>query len=202
MDVEQKLRVVAQKSLCYNCLAQSHGRGNCKSIDRCRRCFQDHNSWLHPMPSNRVWVQMTANVRVIVRPGKEPRITRALIDPNATRYSITLTEAENLNCIIKRGRTTIVVYHCREEQQRIEVECVVEDVDYGFSPICNVEQDGGDCRVNANRNWHKSQEYNLILGADVQNMIFIGAAKGRPGRIYVQDTIFGFTYFGEVIKMD
>lgn len=199
MDVEQKLRFVAQKSLCYNCLAQSHGRNGCKSIDRCRRCMQDHNTWLHPIPEGNVWVQMTAYIRIITRPGEKPQFTRALIDPNASRSSITDSEASYLGCKISKGRTTFIVYHSREEGRRIEVDCVVEKTSYGRSPKYDVERYDSGSSEDASRNWHKSLDYFVILGADVQNKIFIGPAIGRPGHIYIQDTAFGYVYFGEAV---
>ncbi|XP_037822392.1 uncharacterized protein LOC119611015 [Lucilia sericata] len=205
MPVELKLRVVAQNLLCYNCLAQSHSRANCRSIDRCRRCMQDHNTWLHPLPQGRIWFPMTALIRVVTNHDTDVFI-RALIEPTAARSAIMKREVEELGLRISKGRTDIVVYHRREEKRRITVECILEDKIYGRSPIVNVERADKYPRpttvdrANADVHWHISCPYQLILGADTMSRILIGPAMSRPGQLYAQNTIFGIAYFGEGVK--
>lgn len=46
---------------------------------------------------------------------------------------------------------------------------------------------------------YKSAEYYVVLGSDVMSRILRGKAVGKPGSLYVQDTLFGYTYFGEGI---
>lgn len=204
MPVEQKLRVVSQNSLCYNCLAQSHTRETCKSIDRCWRCRQDHNSLLHPTLADKVWVKMTAHIQVIPGPDRKELWTRALIDPTAARSAITLQEAQELGCVINRGRTVLSVCYRNEKNRRLEVEMVVEAKRYGRSPSHSVECDYREDPVDgsANRYWHRSLEYYIVFGSDVMSRILEGRARGKPGHLYVQDTIFGLTYFGEALKKE
>ncbi|XP_046812010.1 uncharacterized protein LOC124421204 [Lucilia cuprina] len=205
MPVELKLRVVAQYLLCYNCLAQSHSRAECKSIDRCRRCMQDHNTLLHPLPEGRIWFPMTATVRVVTRNPIDVFI-KALIDPTAARSSILKSEANELGFRVFQGRVTITVYHSREEKRRISVECVVDSKCYGLSPIVNSERPDryprpiAVDRANADVHWNISSPYMLILGADVMSKVLIGPATRRQGQLYAQNTIFGVAYFGEGVK--
>lgn len=81
---------------------------------------------------------------------------------------------------------------------------MVEDQIYGRSPVADVEEKYlavGDTS-SANRHWHHSLKYHVVLGADVPSRVLIGPAKGKPGTIYVQDTVFGFAYFGEGAKVN
>lgn len=204
MEVEQKLRIVAQYSLCYNCLAQSHTRDQCISIDRCRRCMQDHNSLLHPTPEDRIWVKMMAFVRITAHRDDTEYSTHALIDPTAARSSITLKEAQRVRCKIMDGRTNITVFHGYEEVFRfIDVECVVEDKKYGYSPVVDVDPHiYGKKNISASRYWNIRHKYHLILGADAAGKILKGPAKGKAGQLFVQETIFGWAYFGEAKKRE
>lgn len=203
MTLEKKLRAVAHHGLCTNCLAQSHRLPNCRSIDRCRRCMQDHNSLLHPMSAGTIWFEMTAQVRVITHPGARPRETRLLIDPNAARSSITFAEALHLGCIVRNGRTTVTIYHRRYEKRRVEVECAVEHKKYNFNPESRIGREWNKTRAQnadiaeADLWWFDPARYSIILGADVTKQVLIGPAAGRPGQIYSQETVFGQAYFGE-----
>lgn len=202
MDVEMKLRAVAHHGLCSNCLAQSHRRPSCQTLDRCKRCLQDHNTWLHPIPRGKIWVRMAAMVRIIAHPGAPDRWTRALIDPTIARSAIMASEAKLLHCKIQGGRTQIIVCNSRYEGRRVKVMCNVENMEYGCNPEVSVERTqrhlvgSGNSVENACRSWHIKAPYYLILGSDVAPHIFTNIAKGRPGRLYAQDTIFGITYFG------
>lgn len=208
MDVEQKLRVVAQHSLCYNCLAQSHRLAECESIDRCYRCRQDHHSWLHPLPKGSIWFPMTAYIRVFTSPNGSEQYTRAIIDPTAARSSITLREAEELRCRVKQGRTTLTVSHSHKAGRTIVAEFVVEAKTYADSPEVDIQRPTEYPRsevadlVNANKYWHRRLECCMVLGADLASRILIGPAKGRPGRVYAQDTIFGLAFFGEGVRAE
>lgn len=203
VPVEQKLRIVAQYALCYNCLAQSHTYVQCKSIDRCRQCTRKHNSWLHPVPEGKIWVRMTAHLRVAAKPGQKPIKTRALIDPWASRSSITLREAGELQCTITSGRTKLTIFH-EQTQRYFNVELAVEDKSYGRSPLTNVRRDCCSDKIEgyANRHWNKSLPYYVILGSDVTSRILIGPAVGKPGGLLAQDTVFGLAYFGEAYVQD
>lgn len=198
MPVEKKLRVVSRYGLCYNCLAISHSRADCKSIDRCRRCKQDHNSWLHPVPEGRIWVQMTAQIRVVTGVGKKPLPTLALIDPNTTKSSITLHEADALQCKVAHRRTTVKILH-RDQKKYFTAELLVVDETFGRTPKADIECDVRRDVPNglADRRYYRSREYSVVLGADVMNRVLIEKAVGRPGSLQVQDTVFGFAYFGE-----
>ncbi|XP_037823627.1 uncharacterized protein LOC119611993 [Lucilia sericata] len=205
MPVELKLRVVAQHLLCYNCLAQSHSRSECRSIDRCRRCMQDHNTLLHPTPQESIWFPMTATVRVVTKFSTDAFV-RALIDPTAARSSIMQSEIDGLELGVHQGRTNIVVYHSHEEKRRINVECVVEKRRFGCTPSASIDRADkyprprAVDRANADVHWHISRPYQLILGADAMSRVLLGPATRRPGQIYAQNTIFGIAYFGEGIK--
>lgn len=86
-----------------------------------------------------------------------------------------------------------------EEGRKLEVELAVEERPKGKSPVATVEaeyMERGDTS-SADRHWNRSRSYHITLGADVASRVFIGPAKGKPGNIHVQDTIFGFAYFGE-----
>lgn len=203
MNVEQKLRAVAHHGLCSNCLAQTHQRADCKSLDRCRRCVQDHHTALHPTRSGRIWFQMTAEVKIVPYPGCRPMETRIVIDPNAARSSITAAEAERLGCVVTRGRTMVTMFHTRFDKRRIDVNCAVEDRNYGYNPSTRIDREWNRNRnqnaeiAEADKWWFEKYRFFLILGADATKKVLIGAAAGRSGDIYSQETIFGQTYFGE-----
>ncbi|KNC24543.1 hypothetical protein FF38_04199 [Lucilia cuprina] len=116
---------------------------------------------------------MTAHVRITTQLGGAERWTRAVIDPTVARSSITLSEAKKLGCNIYGGRTTISVFHRSENRRRILVDCTVETKKYGRSPKFSIERSDrrgpGEMSTSfdANRHWHRSLEYHLILGADV-----------------------------------
>lgn len=211
MNLEQKLRAVAYHGLCTNCLAQSHRRSQCQSIDRCRICKQDHNTWLHPLEKGQIWFRMTAEIRIVTWPGHRAKETRVLIDPNAARSSITADEAERLNCFIHEGRTTVTVFHRRYNDKRnILIDCAVEDRDYGYNPIARINREFQQTREHAaaindaDPWWFEKRRYFMVLGADVTKEILVGRAQGRPGGIYSQETIFGQTFFGasKIVPLD
>lgn len=122
------------------------------------------------------------------------------------RSSITRSEVDKLNCEVKIDRSRLTVFHKLLSRRRIVVECSSEYQSYGSSSKFSIEQYDkctrgqlANLRYN-NCHWNRSLKYHLILGADIQNRILIGAARGRPCCFYIQNTIFGFAYFGEGVK--
>lgn len=200
MTVEEKLRAVAHHGLCTNCLAQSHRRADCRTLDRCKQCMQDHNTWLHPVAPGFVWLKMSAQVRITPRPGEDTTKVRVLIDPNAARSSITLCDAKHLRCTIRQNRTLITLRHHTQPGWRLEVQCAVEDRDYGHHPVAQVYRAHPSVQVPAGQKadmlWCHRHRMSLILGADVCHKILCGPAVGRPGRLLRQPTKLGETYFG------
>lgn len=206
MNVEKKLRIVSQLSLCYNCLAQSHSRTECRSIDRCRRCLQDHNTWLHPLTADRIWFPMTANILVRPRRDGTELYMRVLIDPTAARSTVMKWESDDLKCIVKEGRTIMTLIQKNVENRPIDIEFVVENKIYDRTPTVQIEYKDKYTyydrknKANADPHWFMSRRNQIILGADVMNQVLLGPIKPRPGHIYVQETVFGLAYFGEGIK--
>lgn len=204
MDVEKKVRTVADHGLCTSCLAQSHLVRECRSIDRCKRCFQQHNTLLHPMPNDHLWFPMTAEARVYPRPNSERyKLVRMMIDPNAARSSISQTKAKELGCIVRQGRTVVTVAHRLYAHRNMKAECAVENVSERYTPQDEIDNSWIRHRAlevtHADIEWYSRDSYHMVLGADVIPKILIGATTGKPGRVYVQKTIFGDAYFGEGI---
>lgn len=199
MNIEEKLRVVARHSLCTNCLAQSHLTVACRTLDRCKQCLQDHNTWLHPLSSGKLWLKMSAHVRLLVAPGRGPIFTRVLIDPNAARSSITLSEAMRLRCPqSSKNRTSITLLHRSRTGWRLEVQCAIENRE--SVPVAQVYRAHHTIRVaddqEADLPWCHRRQICITLGADVASRILIGPSIGRPGRLMRQKTAFGEVYFG------
>ncbi|XP_075163703.1 uncharacterized protein LOC142236334 [Haematobia irritans] len=48
MDSAKRRRTVMKLGFCFNCLAESHKRLNCKSRERCMECCGEHHTMLHP----------------------------------------------------------------------------------------------------------------------------------------------------------
>lgn len=204
MNVEQKLGEVAQHPLCYNCLAQSHGRADCKSIDRCHRCLQDHHTWLHALAAGHIWFSMTATVKVLPRRNGSELYIRALIDPTAARSSVIKYKTDDLQCDVKKGRTIMSLFPERSNVQPVDIEFVVENKIYGHTPSAQIKRENYDItdhknRENADVHWYMTRRYQLVLGADIMSKVLIGPAKIRSGQIYVQETIFGLVHFGDSI---
>lgn len=73
---------------------------------------------------------------------------------------------------------------------------------YGVSPSSSVHplfREENDY-ISANQFWNRSLKYFLILDSDVMSRVLLGPAKGKPGGLYVQETVFGMAYFGEADK--
>lgn len=203
MDVPQKVTTLHRLHLCLNCLAQSHTRSHCRSLERCWRCSQFHHSLLHPIPDEHVWFPMTARVRVITWKGRRARNTRVVIDPDSPRSYIALKEALDMHCIINDSRTTVTLCHQYLERRQVQVRCVVQDRDFGYSPPARIDREFNmphripGAREPADRWWYSRDQYFMILGADVSREIFIRPTVAQSGRIFTQVTVFGQAYFGE-----
>lgn len=169
--------------------------------------MQDHNTWLHPLSNGVLWLKMSAMVRVKVR-GEEDVIVRALIDPNAARSSIMKREAQRLRCEVVRNRTTLTLAHRATPGWQVEVQCAVEDRDYGFNIVAPIYLAHTEIRVavdqEADPNYTHRRRWIIILGADVASRLFVGPSVGRPGRMLRQNTKFGAVYFGvaELVRED
>ncbi len=47
LDIDKRWKVVKDKRLCHNCLADDHSIKNCSSKYNCRHCDKRHHSFLH-----------------------------------------------------------------------------------------------------------------------------------------------------------
>lgn len=205
MDIERKLRVVAEHALCVSCLAQSHLLPECRSIDRCKRCRQKHNTLLHTVAEGCLWFPMTAQAKLYPHQVSSRHWSvRILIDPNAARSSISARMAKKSGCLIASKRTHITLVHSRYDHKRIHVVCAVEDGAARFTPRGEIKYDWVNRRkkdiVHADVWWYSRDECDVVLGADVVPKILEGPAEGMPGKIYVQKTYFGDAYFGEGVE--
>lgn len=205
MNVERRLRVVADNMLCSCCLAQSHGVDGCRSLDRCKRCFSKHNSMLHPLDPYHIWFKMTALVRLFPRARTHSVLVRVVMDPNAARSSIVASEVRRFGCDVVNNRTTVRLCHRNIDGEGIKVSCAVENTPVHRTPPHKINYYWrGNSEATQNRNadpmWFAKAPYYIVLGADVFTLLVRGRADGRPGQTLIQETIFGTAYFGEAVK--
>lgn len=64
MNLDRRMELVLHKNLCFNCLSDGHGNGECESVNTCKTCnWKDHTS-LHgarfPRKGNAVSVPITS----------------------------------------------------------------------------------------------------------------------------------------------
>lgn len=201
LDVERKLRLVAEKSLCVSCLAQSHSVRDCRSLDRCKRCRQQHNTLLHPVASGSIWFPMTAMAKVYPHENStHHKFVRILIDPNAARSSISEVKAKKLGLSTTSNRVMLKLGHRRFEHKKIRILCALERMPVIYAPLQEIKITGVSRReetVTADPMWYSRDSYDVVLGADVVPRVLEGPAEGQPGKIYTQKTFFGEAYFGE-----
>lgn len=204
LTIEKKLRFVADKKLCSSCLAQTHLVVNCRSIDRCKRCRQKHNTMLHAVAPGSFWFPMSAQVRIYPQQNDKFTRIRLLIDPNASRSSIDARRAKVLGCDIRLGRTVVRLCHSQGTRSSFRVDCAVENFSGKTTPAYDIDRSWRPKsreiqKSEADGNWHIRSQYHMIVGADYAYCILEGKAEGRPGQTYIQNTIFGVVYFGEAI---
>ncbi|XP_073814240.1 uncharacterized protein isoform X2 [Musca autumnalis] len=201
--ISARRRKVEQLDLCKNCLAQSHGRSDCPSRNRCFRCRGDHHSLLHPVDTGNVFFPMTATVRLYPTKADWCEMARVVIDPSHKLSAITMDAAKNYKCEIRRGYTSIRLQHHIFDRDQVHVRCVIEDTRYGKTPSAPLESIWtwdhpivGRATI-GDPSWNKPEPYHLILGADVAHQIFTGNVIGRAGQTLIHHTTFGPVFFGE-----
>lgn len=207
LDTSKKRDFVMNNRLCINCLASSHERSACRSLDVCKLCNGFHHSFLHRMTDEYIWFPMTAMVRIYTCYGRRDQNTRVLLDPNSKYSYIALEEALDMYCLMDNERTTVVLQHQSVDRKKIKVELVVRDRVFGVTPTARIDKEANMFAnppgnvIDADRYWNRSSPYFVILAAEACRAVFVGPPMVQPGRIFIQDSIFGRLYFGEGKKV-
>lgn len=199
----EKMRYVRQNKACVNCLGLSHCLEDCRSPEVCRVCWRRHHTLLHELDDSKYqWLQMTAQA-LVHRPGvdDEKHIVRILLSPNCSEsyiappyqrlpfptdydipdYELQFTdrhsEVRTLTIKLKTshdGRLETPKAHCLPGEVWKKYD--VEDV--------------------ADTSFYLPWGCSIVLGKDVSKHIYLGLPQEQKGLPYMQNTIFGYAFFG------
>lgn len=204
MPICARREKVITLGLCRNCLAQSHRRPNCPSLDRCFVCRSNHHSLVHPMSLAHFWFQMTATARIFNNATGAWQNVRIMIDPTTKGSCVTMMLAEAYDCVIRHGYTTVRLRHRLDDNLPVEIRCALVNRRFDKTPKFSIETEWTTGHPIVKRNcvadpqWFSPQPYDLVLGSEVGSKVLRGGgAIGRPGGIYMQHTCFGLAFFGE-----
>ncbi|XP_075147479.1 uncharacterized protein LOC142221615 [Haematobia irritans] len=205
MPLDEKLNYVHRNRVCENCLAFSHEIGQCKS-GPCRICWFGHHTLLHPADALKYeWMDMTALVWMRRTQVKEvSHLVRVLINPNAPKSYL---YPGNLDVRVFRFKeewdmpTEFVLTDRRSEVRTLTVTLEPRMCPSPCTPQRSVPAPIWDmydrCDV-ADCSFYLSNRCAVVLGQDVAQRIFLGLPEKEKGLPYIQNTIFGLTFFGNM----
>ncbi|XP_075167663.1 uncharacterized protein LOC142239776 [Haematobia irritans] len=81
MDPARRRKAVMQFGYCFNCLAESHKRTDCRSRKRCMECCGEHHTMLHPRFVGNQRKREDPPRAVASRPQKVKKAPRAIRQP-------------------------------------------------------------------------------------------------------------------------
>ncbi|XP_073835841.1 uncharacterized protein [Musca autumnalis] len=206
MHPEEKMKYVRQNKICRNCLGMSHALKDCRSNSACHRCWYDHHTLLHPVTSPKeTWLQMTA-LALIHRPkiDEKKRVVRILLDPNATESTFYKS-------------SLYVPFEIQEDEGLVEVQLtdrhsevrtltVKLNIKAGAPPEQTPRGRGlpekvlkrYDLEDLADPSFYIQHDCVVVLGRDVSKSIYLGLPREEKGLPYMQNSIFGYTFFGRI----
>lgn len=200
----EKHAIVRKYQGCVNCLGLGHRVITCPWNEGCRVCNLAHHTWLHPLDVNReVWLRMTAEVMMHL-PGLDetPRKVRVLIDPLYDESSLELGSPSNF--VMYPSPATVVLTSTNNNVRTYTAKLNVELESELLSPRHAVDL---QCvkkvypkKAIADPHFETPGKYNVVLGKSASNGIFLGLPIIEPGMPYAQNTIFGWTFFGDVAR--
>lgn len=204
MHTTERSRFVHQIEACENCMGLSHTKKYCKSQSGCHICHSDHHTFLHPVDDSNVeWLQMTALVH-IHRPGKDEdrRLARVLLDPNAKEsYFLRSNQLFPYSMDECAGPTEFQLAD-RHDVRTLTITLRPKLVPSPYSPrrqgipsaVLNVydREDLSDC------SFYIPCSCIIVLGQDVSHRIYLGLVETEKNLPYVQNTIFGWCFFGPI----
>ncbi|XP_075165701.1 uncharacterized protein LOC142242726 [Haematobia irritans] len=197
---------IRERNFCFNCMGMSHVAIHCPRTKGCHICHLPHHTLLHPMNSRRnVWLPMSALVMVKI-PGKleTPVQAKALLIPSMNKSEIYLGWP-----LPRRGpefgRTIPVVLSSIHNNVRTLTTTLLNSQPMALTkpdkPL-NLQylRDVYPDKALADPGLHLPRGVSIILGRDVAERIYLGLPKLERDLPYAQNTIFGWTFFGEVAR--
>ncbi|XP_058975926.1 uncharacterized protein LOC131803798 [Musca domestica] len=197
-----KEAIVRKYNGCVNCLGLGHRAITCPWNEGCRVCNFAHHSLLHPLDNRReVWLSMTAEV-FIHFPGLDetPQKVRVLIDPLREESTlqmglpsqgplypspvrVVLTSTNNNVRTYTTNLKVLGESDLLEPRHPVDLKCVRKA--YLKKAV-------------ADPTFEKPGKYNVVLGKPASEGIFLGLPVFERGMPYAQNTVFGWTFFGDV----
>lgn len=146
---------------------------------------------------------MTAEVMMHL-PGLDetPRKVRVLIDPLYDESTLELGSPSNF--VMYPSPATVVLTSTNNNVRTYTAKLNVELESELLSPRHAVDM---QCvrkvypkKAIADPHFETPGKYNVVLGKSASNGIFLGLPIIEPGMPYAQNTIFGWTFFGDVAR--
>lgn len=203
---EGKADFVRRSKYCRNCLGMGHRIAYCPWQTGCRVCKLAHHTLMHPLDTSQSYrTKMTAEA-FLHSPGKiEPAVKiRVLLNPMAQDsciylghplpkynpqfgpfFKVVLTSTNN------NVRTFTTIVRVCESDHPIEPWHYLDVSRVSFTYPRNVVAD---------THFYRPGPISVVLGKDAADGIYMGLPILEPNMPYVQNTIFGWTFFGEMPK--
>lgn len=203
MHPTNKARFVEEHNACENCLGLSHTLENCRSEDVCRTCWRRHHTLLHPLDATKFqWLQMTA-LALIHRPGmtEDRRTMRILLAPNSPNSYILPPYCRmpfEMDYDIPQYDVQITDRHSevRTLTTKLGVGEHVRPVTPPSHCVPAAVWKRYDVEDVADPSFYLPHGCSIVLGSDVSKYIYLGLPQEHKGLPYVQNTIFGYAFFG------
>lgn len=206
LDPGEKARFVRRSRYCINCLGMGHRIAFCPCQTGCRTCKLAHHTLMHPLDANlKYWVKMTAEA-FLHSPGKiEPAVkVRVLLNPMAQDSCIYFGHplpaydpqfGSFLKVVLTSTNNNVRTYTatlriCQSDRIMEHWHYLdVRRISYIYPK-----------QVVADTHFYRPGPISVILGRDATDGIYMGLPILEPSMPYVQNTIFGWTFFGEIPK--
>ncbi|XP_073820581.1 uncharacterized protein [Musca autumnalis] len=203
MSPQSKSTFVRVSLYCVNCLGMGHVVLHCPAKKGCRTCTLPHHTLMHPLDTNyNYWLKMSAQVKLRIPGVLEPWVeVKVLLDPRHPDSTIMLgssvgedeTKLKPLNKAVltanNNGVRTYTTYLRKSTRRLVEPR---EPIDPR-----QIRQTYRKAEV-ADPEFQHPGVVNVVLGADAAKGVFLGLPIALSGRLYAQNTIFGWAFFGAV----
>lgn len=200
----EKQAYLRQNRFCINCMGISHQILQCPCRHGCRICAHGHHTLLHSMDENaNVWLKMTAWV-CLRSPGNinQPIRVRALLDPNAATSYFIPNKFFPINTDKFDSKLSVQLSSVRNNVRTITTTLIKKLVKTELYPPIQAKlthvMDIYPQECMADFAPHLPYAVNIVLGVDVASRLYLGLPVLERNFPYAQNTIFGWSFFGEV----